>query len=526
MKNNSEVILAGEKYISSRRASEITGYATDYIGQLCRAGKIKCQRIGRDWVVSETDILNYKKVPKIVVRNYIPSDIWDQALLGKPSLVQKDKLKLSDYKFSLKGAKPYFAILGIALAIFSSAIFYQPAENLLALSIRLPELPELPNFQSLIPNFSLPQFPFTVSDIAFSISDIKKITSDFFPSGEPKIITFEQPLSTSPPTPPLLAKERGMGGEVILSNLTSLIDSKINSRFRELNDRLISNLQLLTSNIEKRLPPSVQNPITYIATLRLPGLPNLQSLIPNFSLPQFPFTVSDIAFSISDIKLRFSQNLLAWRDYVFSLGDFAFLWFGDIKKITSDFFYSPPPSPIPQLSPKEPKIITFETKPSSEPRSEREGVGAPRVFEGGLRPSETNEASLNTALLSNLTSLIDFKINSKFKALNSEILDKITASLTSIEKRLPPSVQNPITYITTQVPGPYSYSPPQIGSGVSASFGDFSSGISTGGNLTASGNVTLGKESSDVAVLSQNWRINSAGVSTGFSSLATVTLTR
>src|SRR3989344_7780693 len=114
MKNNSEVILAGEKYISSRRASEITGYATDYIGQLCRAGKIKSERIGRDWVVSETGILNYHQTPKVIIRNYIPNasrqpeiisnDIWDQTLLGKPSLIK------SEYKFPLKGAKLHFAV--------------------------------------------------------------------------------------------------------------------------------------------------------------------------------------------------------------------------------------------------------------------------------------------------------------------------------------------------------------------------------------------------------------------------------
>ncbi len=52
-----ELTIAGKKYISSRRASEITGYAKDYVGQLARAGKIPATRIGRAWYVDEDALL-------------------------------------------------------------------------------------------------------------------------------------------------------------------------------------------------------------------------------------------------------------------------------------------------------------------------------------------------------------------------------------------------------------------------------------------------------------------------------------
>jgi excisionase family DNA binding protein len=54
-----ELEVSGKKYISSKRASEITGYAKDYIGQLARAGKIEGTRVGRAWYVNEAQLKTY-----------------------------------------------------------------------------------------------------------------------------------------------------------------------------------------------------------------------------------------------------------------------------------------------------------------------------------------------------------------------------------------------------------------------------------------------------------------------------------
>ncbi|MCG2699162.1 calcium-binding protein, partial [Candidatus Parcubacteria bacterium] len=56
-----ELFIQGKKFISLKRASELSGYAKDYIGQLCRCGKIKSERIGRDWFVDLEGLLCYKK---------------------------------------------------------------------------------------------------------------------------------------------------------------------------------------------------------------------------------------------------------------------------------------------------------------------------------------------------------------------------------------------------------------------------------------------------------------------------------
>jgi hypothetical protein len=48
--------IDGKVYISSNRASEIAGYSKDYVGQLCRSGKLECRRVNRLWWVDEGSI--------------------------------------------------------------------------------------------------------------------------------------------------------------------------------------------------------------------------------------------------------------------------------------------------------------------------------------------------------------------------------------------------------------------------------------------------------------------------------------
>lgn len=57
---NSELNFDGKKYISARRASEICGYSSDYIGQLCRKGSLDCRRVGRVWFVEEISLNSHQ----------------------------------------------------------------------------------------------------------------------------------------------------------------------------------------------------------------------------------------------------------------------------------------------------------------------------------------------------------------------------------------------------------------------------------------------------------------------------------
>src|SRR3989338_8023675 len=58
---NRPIFSDDKEYISAIRAAEKIGYASDYIGQLCRAKKISGRLIGKTWYVDFASLLDYKK---------------------------------------------------------------------------------------------------------------------------------------------------------------------------------------------------------------------------------------------------------------------------------------------------------------------------------------------------------------------------------------------------------------------------------------------------------------------------------
>ena len=55
-----ELIIGEKKYISAKRAAKETGYARDYVGQLCREGRVPARLVGRSWYVLESAIQDHK----------------------------------------------------------------------------------------------------------------------------------------------------------------------------------------------------------------------------------------------------------------------------------------------------------------------------------------------------------------------------------------------------------------------------------------------------------------------------------
>lgn len=55
-----EILIEEKRYISSKRAAKVTGYAKDYIGQLCREGRVPARLVGRNWYVLETAIQDHR----------------------------------------------------------------------------------------------------------------------------------------------------------------------------------------------------------------------------------------------------------------------------------------------------------------------------------------------------------------------------------------------------------------------------------------------------------------------------------
>ncbi len=55
-----EIVFDGKKYISSKLAAKLTGYAKDYVGQLCREGRVTARLVGRSWYVLEDSIKEHR----------------------------------------------------------------------------------------------------------------------------------------------------------------------------------------------------------------------------------------------------------------------------------------------------------------------------------------------------------------------------------------------------------------------------------------------------------------------------------
>ena len=60
---DSDVLVSfdGKDYISANRASKITGYNQDYVGQLARSGKILSRQVGNRWYVDRDGIVAHKE---------------------------------------------------------------------------------------------------------------------------------------------------------------------------------------------------------------------------------------------------------------------------------------------------------------------------------------------------------------------------------------------------------------------------------------------------------------------------------
>ncbi len=94
--------IEGKEYISSKRASELSGYAQDYIGQLARKGIIDAQRVGGLWFISMTSLTEYKShadsyIPQQPERKEVPDNDSLVAFDGKDHVSASRAAKITGY---------------------------------------------------------------------------------------------------------------------------------------------------------------------------------------------------------------------------------------------------------------------------------------------------------------------------------------------------------------------------------------------------------------------------------------------
>ena len=100
-----ELIIGEKTYISSKRAAKITGYAKDYIGQLCREGRVEARLVGRNWYVLESSITEHRfgisqkeeikavenpEISKIRPISWSEPTYVQEEMVQIPPLIQKD----------------------------------------------------------------------------------------------------------------------------------------------------------------------------------------------------------------------------------------------------------------------------------------------------------------------------------------------------------------------------------------------------------------------------------------------------
>lgn len=77
-----DVTIGEDTLISTTRASELSGYSKDYIGQLCREDKIECRRVSGHWYIDEEGLKDYQE-------NGVSTDIKKKNNTSKSSLGMK-----------------------------------------------------------------------------------------------------------------------------------------------------------------------------------------------------------------------------------------------------------------------------------------------------------------------------------------------------------------------------------------------------------------------------------------------------
>lgn len=90
-----ELLIDDKKYLSTKRAAKVTGYAKDYVGQLCREGRVPARLVGRSWYVLETAIREHRfgltepGVPSVSIpRRTLTSEVVSSSNVPEKSTLQ------------------------------------------------------------------------------------------------------------------------------------------------------------------------------------------------------------------------------------------------------------------------------------------------------------------------------------------------------------------------------------------------------------------------------------------------------
>lgn len=78
------LVLDGKNYVKASKAAKELGYATDYVGQLCRSGQVDAHLIGRTWYVNQEQLGSHrvekKRISRVKAREQAKKSIEEHRL--------------------------------------------------------------------------------------------------------------------------------------------------------------------------------------------------------------------------------------------------------------------------------------------------------------------------------------------------------------------------------------------------------------------------------------------------------------
>lgn len=89
------VELQGRKYVKASKVAKDNGYTSDYVGQLCRAGLVRAERIGRSWYVDAEDVIKHRGEKKRNTKN--KTRLLAASLRNAPQMRMGTSLKGAGY---------------------------------------------------------------------------------------------------------------------------------------------------------------------------------------------------------------------------------------------------------------------------------------------------------------------------------------------------------------------------------------------------------------------------------------------
>ena len=144
MSPSTEIYFDGKKFVSLKKASEASGYAKDYIGQLCRGDKINSRRVGREWFVDQEDLIGYQDKKQ--------KQEWASSIREKAGLLSTLPTAIVPASASVEPQEPaIFTVVEEKNYNDLNSILYLPQPSFLKRDLKLEEKKTLKNKKILLP---------------------------------------------------------------------------------------------------------------------------------------------------------------------------------------------------------------------------------------------------------------------------------------------------------------------------------------------------------------------------------------